>query len=487
MAPKSARNKQLAIARMAKNNINNSKEATINATRFVFSLLVNGSSYQSASETFLWNDIKVPSRATFYRIQPRVNAIITQMARESCQKYRDAMLPGSIIEMDGSWGHRRNSLQCILEFIDSRSKKIVDFEVTLKKNHSIEGDYAGSSNGMEIECLRKLIPRWIDDPNVSFFTHDNDSKTRSLLIEQGWSIQEIIDTNHSMKNFPGKIETFDRKNGGILSGLHQRLAKFLRYIIYLDIPLEEKEAMWLNCANHYAGDHSNCQEHGDSYDWPGKYINGGKEALLNFLKKTIKIIRKCNGLASTQLNESYHALKAKYANKDFCWIDSWVPRACAAILQFNEPNDWKFELYNRLELAPLSAECQTSLENRFIQAKIKSLFRRTPEYQIKEARRRQENKIEIAKNTTGIDLYKFKSQRKESKISNVDNLEHDVDFEIHLPSFDRDALETMELSFDEEDFAFIPNIEDFYFESDDEDHFIERKSEHRFEKILFNT
>lgn len=115
------------------------------------------------------------------------------------------------------------------------------------------------------------------------------------------------------------------------------------------------------------------------------------------------------------------------------------------------------------------------------------MFRRTPKYQLKEARRRQENKIEIAKNTTGIDLCKFKSQRKETKISNIDNIEHDVNFEIHLPSFDRDALETMELSFDEDDFAFIPDIEDFYFESDDEDHFIERKSEHRFEKIHFNT
>lgn len=37
-------------------------------------------------------------------IQPCMNEIITQMARESCQKYRDTMLLGPIIEMGGSLG-----------------------------------------------------------------------------------------------------------------------------------------------------------------------------------------------------------------------------------------------------------------------------------------------------------------------------------------------------------------------------------------------
>lgn len=66
------------------------------------------------------------------------------------------------------------------------------------------------------------------------------------------------------------------------------------------------------------------------------------------------ILEKCSGLISTQLNESFHDLKAKFTDKDPMWIDSWPGRVCAAVLQFNQPNIWKLELYQRLKLPPLA-------------------------------------------------------------------------------------------------------------------------------------
>lgn len=100
------------------------------------------------------------------------------MARESCANYRSLMIPGSTTTMDGFWGHRRNSNQCVLDFIDSTQKKIVDFDFSMKSIHKLKGDYDGSSNGMEIDCLQKMIPRWKEDTTVIAFSHDNDGKTR---------------------------------------------------------------------------------------------------------------------------------------------------------------------------------------------------------------------------------------------------------------------------------------------------------------------
>ena len=69
------------------------------------------------------------------------------------------MEDNSAISMDGSWGHRRNATQCVVEWIDSRSKKIIDFECSERKNHRFAGDFVGSAQAMEVACNKKLIER----------------------------------------------------------------------------------------------------------------------------------------------------------------------------------------------------------------------------------------------------------------------------------------------------------------------------------------
>lgn len=49
----------------------------------------------------------------------------------------------------------------------------------------MEGGYIGSSNGMDVECGKKLIPNWKDDPNIVAYTHDNDGNTHTLIPETG--------------------------------------------------------------------------------------------------------------------------------------------------------------------------------------------------------------------------------------------------------------------------------------------------------------
>lgn len=117
----------------------------LNAKRLAFSLLVPGSNYSSMSEMLLWNDIIPPCERTFNRAQNEVVEKILEMATEFCSKYKEQITTNSTITMDGSWSHGRNANECVLEFVDLNQKKIVDFEFPSKDNHSITGDYTGSS------------------------------------------------------------------------------------------------------------------------------------------------------------------------------------------------------------------------------------------------------------------------------------------------------------------------------------------------------
>lgn len=106
--------------------------AHVNAKRFVFSVLVEGLTSLAVERCMLWNDVVPPCHRRFYEIQDEFLIILQSMAQESCQKWRRWMAPGSIITLDGSWSHRRNAKRCLVDFIDSANRKIVDFEIVVK-------------------------------------------------------------------------------------------------------------------------------------------------------------------------------------------------------------------------------------------------------------------------------------------------------------------------------------------------------------------
>jgi hypothetical protein len=73
------------------------------------------------------------------------------------------------------------------------------------------------------------------------------------------------------------------------------------------------------------------------------------------LEATGPLIEKSLAGINTQLNESLHSLKAKTAEKSFNWKTTWKARCCVALLNWNEGDSWKLEMYQALgfpELAP---------------------------------------------------------------------------------------------------------------------------------------
>jgi hypothetical protein len=171
------------------------------ARRFAFSILVNGANDAETASVFLWNDITPPSKSTFSRAQGTLLLRFTDQCLLNCQRFREKMLPGSIVAFDGSWSHRRGAKECIVVFVDCRTKKIVDFKIMQKLKSGLAQNFHGFENGMELAALRELIRRWKDDPIVIGCVHDCDAKASKAIRDAGWNVTEYYDLNRIVKAF----------------------------------------------------------------------------------------------------------------------------------------------------------------------------------------------------------------------------------------------------------------------------------------------
>jgi hypothetical protein len=236
---------------------------------------------------------------------------------------------------------------------------------------------------MEIDALTHIIPRWKENPNVIGYCHDNDSKSKLLLTQMGWDIQEFIDANHALKSFDRKFLKFNSLAKSKLFGLHSRMRAWLNYIIHLDDSMEKKTKLWKNSYCHFVGLLQDCLHDTDwtGFIWPHAHDLDARIQLRDLILKSLKILKKTNSFISTQLCENMHSIKSHYAMKNYCWQTSWKSRVCAAILQINEPALWKFDLYYRLGLPSLSNRAFDLLikdEAANIQERIE---RSTPDFQ----------------------------------------------------------------------------------------------------------
>jgi hypothetical protein len=76
----------------------------------------------------------------------------------------------------------------------------------------------------------------------------------------------------------------------------------------------------------------------------------------------MSLIEQVQSDISTQLNESLHALKAKMADKNYCWKGSWLARCAVAVLIMNEGHDWKLQMLQELGFQLPSPKCQAVIK-----------------------------------------------------------------------------------------------------------------------------
>ncbi|KAI5483913.1 zebrafish ch211-108c17.2-related family, partial [Trichomonas vaginalis G3] len=118
-----------AVAKRIKNLVQSAKNRVepyvVNTVEFVLSVLLSGATFCQSEFQFMLNNIKVPSEATFHRVQEKVGRVIIEVARESVNYWKSRMRKCSGLLFDGSWSQRRNAMFCYVQFVEEKLKKIV--------------------------------------------------------------------------------------------------------------------------------------------------------------------------------------------------------------------------------------------------------------------------------------------------------------------------------------------------------------------------
>lgn len=337
-------------------------ELRIPGKLLAYAVLVEGGSYQKIADIFHHCGIHVVGRSAFDAAQKTVAKELIKMGKESMKLWKSRMVPGSIICLDGNWDHKRQGKHCLVSVIDNVNWKIIDCEI-LKRG--VEGErgvnHFKDSTTMEIHAIDILAERLKDiQDKVIGFCHDCDSKVDPVFKKHGWDIQEFLDINHAMLCFVRSFNSINVCNDKCLDGLLVKLKLWTYHCIHMMTDVETKLKYYYNAANHYTGDHSQCEHEKDHPDFVNDQIDDPhtKEVILKFLKDNEYIIKQCNPVANTQHNESFNNTRACKALKSISWKDSYEARVMASILEVNSfDEDWKAELRKKLNLPDLPPKC----------------------------------------------------------------------------------------------------------------------------------
>jgi hypothetical protein len=126
---------------------------------FALALLLGATTYLSAAYLLLDIGLIPFSPAAVYRAQLLIIPGTIAFARKIAAENREKMMPQAVLGIDGSWNRRRHGSAHLLDMVDAGSGRVVDFENSQKANTSGRGNYRGSSNGMEVEELKRMVKR----------------------------------------------------------------------------------------------------------------------------------------------------------------------------------------------------------------------------------------------------------------------------------------------------------------------------------------
>ena len=118
-----------------------------------------------------------------------------------------------------------------------------------------------------------------------------------------------------------------------------------------------------------------------------------KKALEKFLYDSAIAFEFMQPGVSTNINESFHSLKAELAPKDKCWKYSFVLRMCCAILAFNEGPGWKKILASKMNIPlPQKPSCVQGIEAYEKRNEKYRVIRSAPTYPRQRAIQRKKHK-----------------------------------------------------------------------------------------------
>jgi hypothetical protein len=128
----------------------------------------------------------------------------------------------------------------------SHIAKFASLEITIMKRSTDSEGSQDSGNGMEVEGLKTMIPRWKRNSHVRAYRHDNHAKAQKAIFDASWIITEFIDPNDLMKSDDRKCKKMDTKS--YINGVGIGVQKWFENLVSGDHDMEERPLLRLNSA-----------------------------------------------------------------------------------------------------------------------------------------------------------------------------------------------------------------------------------------------
>ena len=292
--------------------------------------------------------VRPPSYADITEAMETILPVLEDMAHESASEYAENLEPGAVISLDGSWYHRRHGHMCILDVIDIKTRKIVDFEIVTKKSVKRNGDTDSAPEALEGVAFQLMVNRLKENKNITEVVKDGDVAIDSMIHKAEWNVKITKDPNHELKHFEKKFFSIVDSRRKDFYGLGKPILNRLKQILYCN----PNQVNRIICISYlfYEVLHHPFIKTPQGHLRPWRYANIAEDQiLLNKVKEyCLDISRRFVRGHTTNYNEAFHALKARFVPKNFNLGNTGRARLLACILEYNDKHDWLEILYQRL-------------------------------------------------------------------------------------------------------------------------------------------
>ena len=323
----------------------------INPLEFTIGMIYCGFDETNSRQFVEFNHIKPPSVHQIENAIRTIEPVLEQMARDSAWECSQMMPDGAIISVDGSWDHRRHGPMCVVDVICVQTKKIIDFDYGIHGSERIDGNTEVSPNALEGYCFEKLVDRLKSNQKIIKIIKDGDVSIDSIIQRVNWNVTISRDPNHELKHFEKKFSSIVNTHKKEFYGLGVRIHESLVNILYSQPNKILRSQMLAELHNtilnqpYLKNGRSN-----DLHVW--KYANNPEcqQLLRDVITYCQDISNRFTRGNTTNYNEAFHSLKAKFLNKNFNNGNTRKSRLFASILEYNNRIQWIEDLYQRLNL-----------------------------------------------------------------------------------------------------------------------------------------
>eukprot|EP00761_Pharyngomonas_kirbyi_P007447 gb/GECH01007457.1/.p1 GENE.gb/GECH01007457.1/~~gb/GECH01007457.1/.p1 ORF type:complete len:539 (+),score=-13.00 gb/GECH01007457.1/:1-1617(+) len=292
--------------------------------------ILAGLNYHEYSIVNASGGLKPVGSSTFNKYEGQLFGNATKMAEDALEKNLEmeaeataheedskiGLCVSLLIGLDGCWDSRRNALNSTTTICGMTTNRIIG-RVSLNRATLRNKDgYVGPSKNMECiglqVWLQYIKTKCVDNRQltISEFVHDQDTASKSLIMEEFPDAQEILDFNHVVVSFRKRVIKQ-------LKGFGELAGRCLQKAVRIAHGAKELEKILKTYPDHLDGDHSNCTRSCPGGQAKKKMTEKQKNKLRDLFQGVVEKALRVKPALRTNVNESWHSSMSQQRPKRF--------------------------------------------------------------------------------------------------------------------------------------------------------------------------